>query len=245
MSLYLLRTCRAESVCLDGIRQLRFLDLQVSADKRDDEFILFLAILILDERADHEYALRGLPRIDIQISGKRLNRACLGCLDLLYWEHFLLEVLLLHLRDLPVRGVSAFRAEDDRILTDGGEVHVFMRDLSSHHACISGHGYAWKGAAGVDAEVCLVVCGILLLQPFVILVEGVGVEHRELAHSYESCPRSRIIPPFRLYVVDEQREALVGIDQIPRKIGNGFLVGHGKHHIAVIAVLEASHLLVD
>ena len=120
-----------------------------------------------------------------------------------------------------------------------------MGNLAAHHAAVGSDCNHGQAAALVDAEVGVVVGLVDLLKSFLVLVEAVAVLHGELAYADEARSGSGVVAPLGLELVNKKREPLVGIYDVASEVGCAFLMGHGKDHVPVVAVLEAAHFPVD
>ncbi len=76
-------------------------------------------------------------------------------------------------------------------------------------------------------------------------IQGVGIFHREFAHADQPGARARIVAEFGLNVIDQARQVAVGADFAPHQVADRFLVGHGKHQVALVAVFQPSHFCAD
>ena len=119
---------------------LALLDVHVAADDGDDQLLVLLAGVVVDEGAHHEDCLGRLAGLDLQEGAKVVDRLGIGRRDLLDGLLRLCVVVLLEGGDLPVRRIAALGAVYDRVLSDGGQVHVLVADLASHHARIGADG---------------------------------------------------------------------------------------------------------
>ena len=148
-------------------------------------------------------------------------------------------------RRLPVGRIAARIAEQQRIFADGGQVHVFMRHLPAHHACIRLHSYHGQLAAAEDVEIGLVMRLILGIQALPGGVQAVTVQHGELAHADQPGARAGVITPFGLQLIDQRRKLPVRADFAFGERGHHFFMRHCQGHGAVVAVSKAAHLCTD
>ena len=74
-------------------------------------------------------------------------------------------------------------------------------------------------------------------------VEGIGVLHQELATAHDAEARAHLVAELPLDVIEVARHVLVGLDALAEDVGDHLLVGGAEQHVAVVAVLDAQHLL--
>ncbi len=85
--------------------------------------------------------------------------------------------------DVPVGGIAAISADQERIFTDGGEIHELVGQAPAHHAHIRLHREHRNTAAKENVEISLVVGAVLTIEPFHISVEAVAVFHSEFTYA--------------------------------------------------------------
>ena len=120
-----------------------------------------------------------------------------------------------------------------------------MGNLSAHHAAVRTYCYNRKSAAFVDAEVCIIVSLVHLLQTFLVTVKAVAVFHCELTDSDQACSGTGVVTPLCLNLENQQRKTLVGINYASSKVCTALFMSHCKTHVAVLAVFEAGHFAVN
>ena len=74
-------------------------------------------------------------------------------------------------------------------------------------------------------------------------VERIGVLHQEFAAAHQAEARPHLVPELPLDVVEVERQVLVGPHIGPEDLGDHLLVGRPVEHLALVAVLDAQHLL--
>ena len=74
-------------------------------------------------------------------------------------------------------------------------------------------------------------------------VERIGVLHQEFAAAHQPEPRPHLVAEFPLDVIEVERQVLVGPHVGPENLGDHLLVGRAVQHVALVAVLDAQHLL--
>ncbi len=148
-------------------------------------------------------------------------------------------------RDLPVGGVAATVAEENRVLADGREVHELVGQAAAHDADVCAHGDGGQPAAGENSEVGPVERPVLAVQTFLVLIQAVGVLHRELPGTDQASPRPRVVPKLRLQLVDEPRQLLVRVHLSGDQPSDYLLVGHRQHHRPIPSVPQPDELGPD
>ena len=116
---------------------------------------------------------------------------------------------------------------------------------AAHHPGVGADDDEIEPDAAEDPLVGSPVVLVLRVQSRLVPVEGVGILHRELADPDQPAAGARLVAPLGLDVVDDHRQLAVGVDLLPRQIGDDLLVGHRQDHVAVATVLEAGHLRAD
>ena len=74
-------------------------------------------------------------------------------------------------------------------------------------------------------------------------VEGIGVLHQELAPAHQPEARPHLVAELPLDVIEVERQILVGAHIGAEDLGDHLLVGRAVEHVALVAVLDAQHLL--
>ena len=74
-------------------------------------------------------------------------------------------------------------------------------------------------------------------------MERIRVLHREFAHPYESAPRSAFVAEFGLYLIDHERQLLIAVNRVARKLYRRFLVSHAENVISAVTVLKPHHFV--
>ena len=74
-------------------------------------------------------------------------------------------------------------------------------------------------------------------------VERIGVLHQEFAAAHQPEARPHLVAEFPLDVIEVERQILVGAHIGAEDLGDHLLVGRPVQHVALVAVLDAQHLL--
>ena len=77
----------------------------------------------------------------------------------------------------------------------------------------------------------------------IIEIEGIGVLHQEFARAHGAESRPHLVAKLPLQVIEIEREILVGAHIGAEDLGDHLLVGRTVEHLALVAVLDAQHLL--
>ena len=166
--------------------------------------------------------------------------------DLFDWLGlFLHRCGLLEPGDLAVGHVTTSIAHEDRVFSDGGQVHEFVGHLSAHHTHVRSDRDDRQAATVKDVKVGLIVGPILGVQAFPVHVQAVAVLHGELSYPDQPGAWAGVIAPLGLDVVHEAWQLLVGLYLGAQQAGDDFLVGHCQDHIALVLVVEARHFRTD
>ncbi len=78
---------------------------------------------------------------------------------------------------------------------------------------------------------------------FAVQVEGIGILHQEFARAHGAEARADLVAELQLDVIEVERQVLVGFDVRAEDIRDHLLVGRTVEHGALLAVLDAQHLL--
>ncbi len=76
-----------------------------------------------------------------------------------------------------------------------------------------------------------------------IEIEGIGILHQELAPAHQAEARPHLVAELPLNVVEIERQILVRAHIGAKDFGDHLLVGRAVEHVALVAVLDAQHLL--
>ena len=223
---------------LEQISELALVDLEVAADHREDQFSR-VGVLI-------ENRLAGLFGLDAEEAGDLLDGLHAGGGDLFERQRGALLELPRGGGDLAVRAVGAVGRREDRILAAVADRHELVRDLAAHHPGVGFDAqHVVEPDAAEDALVGFVGALIVRLQVRLTRVEAVRVLHRELAGADQPGARTRLVAVLGLDLVEHHGELLVAVDLAADERRHALLVGHGKQHRLVVAVLEAQELRSD
>ena len=74
-------------------------------------------------------------------------------------------------------------------------------------------------------------------------VERIGILHQEFAAAHQAEARPHLVAEFPLDVIEIERQILVGAHIGAEDLGDHLLVGRPVEHVALVAVLDAQHLL--
>ncbi len=76
-----------------------------------------------------------------------------------------------------------------------------------------------------------------------IEVERVSILHEEFAAAHQPEARAHLVAEFPLDVIEIERQVLVRLDVSAEDFGDHLLVGRPVQHVALVAILDAQHLL--
>ena len=74
-------------------------------------------------------------------------------------------------------------------------------------------------------------------------IEGIGILHQELAPAHQAEARPHLVAELPLDMVEIERQILVRAHIGAKDFGDHLLVGRAVEHVALVAVLDAQHLL--
>ena len=74
-------------------------------------------------------------------------------------------------------------------------------------------------------------------------VERVRILHEEFTAAHQAEARAHLVAEFPLDVIEIERQILVRLHVGAEDLGDHFLVGRPVEHVALVAVLDAQHLL--
>ena len=77
----------------------------------------------------------------------------------------------------------------------------------------------------------------------VVEIERVGILHQEFARAHGAESRPHLVAKLPLQVIEIERQILVGAHIGAEDLGDHLLVGRTVEHLALVAVLDAQHLL--
>ncbi len=242
---------RAQRLGLERIGQLGLVDFHIAAHHREDKALAFgLAawegVFLLGDCRHHKHSLGGAGGRYTQEGGQIVDGLAVRCghrLD--RQQSFCSRQAFAHVGNLAVGREPARIAQQQRVFANRSEEHVLVGQLAAHHAGIRLDGDHRQPAAVENAEVGLVMVFVLAVQAFPIGIQAVAVFHGELAHPDQAGARAWVITELGLQVINELGQLAIGVDLAPHQVGHRFFVGHGQHHIAPRAILEATHLSVD
>ncbi len=118
-----------------------------------------------------------------------------------------------------------------------------VRQVSADRSGIRDHGDGLEAEARERAQVGDEHLVVGVPRPVLVDVERIGILHQELAAAHQAEARPYLVPEFPLDVVEIERQVLVGAHIGAEDLGDHFLVGRTVQHVALVAVLDAQHLL--
>ncbi len=74
-------------------------------------------------------------------------------------------------------------------------------------------------------------------------IERIGILHQEFTATHQPEARTHLVTEFPLNVIEIERQVLVRLDVGAEDLGDHFFVGRPIQHIALVAILDAQHLL--
>ncbi len=120
-----------------------------------------------------------------------------------------------------------------------------MSDLTAHDAGIALHHHRFNAHATVDAQVGVVFFLVVTVQVFLTGVEAVCILHQEFADADKAAAGAGFVAVLGLELVEHHRQLLVAVEHVAYEVGHGLFVSHGKHHVVVVAILEAQQFFAD
>jgi len=82
-----------------------------------------------------------------------------------------------------------------------------------------------------------------VLGPRIVEVERIGVLHQEFAAAHQPEARAHLVAEFPLDVIEVEGQILIGAHVGAENLRDHLLVGGAVEHVALVAVLDAQHLL--
>ncbi len=131
----------------------------------------------------------------------------------------------------------------DGVFTGFGQHHEFVREVAADGTGVSLHGLETEADTGKGFFVRLKHGPVGLLGTLFVLVKGVGVFHDELTAAHQTETGADFITEFRLYLVQIDRQLLVGLDFAANEISDDFFVRGAEAVIATMAVINAKEFL--
>ncbi len=219
-----LRACRP-----DRARELGQIQLAIAANERRHR----PAVRHADD------GLHDLVRTHFEKGGYLLDRVRAGRSDdrRRQWRRRLRRAGGRHLGPLCVGSIAAALAAEHRVLTAFGEDHELVVFASADRAGIGLDGQELEAAAPEDVRVGPVVGAIDLVQALLIHVEGVAVEHGELAAADESTARPGLVSLLGLDLVEIERKLLPGRDCAANDVCDDLFMGESEEEISLVLVL--------
>ena len=156
-----------------------------------------------------------------------------------------LERHALEFRNFAVGLVAALLTKNQVIFAVRSIQHEFMSDLTAHNAGIALHHHRFNAHATVDAQIGVVFFLVVTVQVFLAGVETVGILHQEFANADKTAAGTGFVTVLGLELVEHHRQLLVAVEHVAHQVGHGLFVGHGEHHVVVVAVLEAQQFFAD
>ena len=120
-----------------------------------------------------------------------------------------------------------------------------MGEAAAHDADIGADNDRVEPQSIEDARVGLVMELVAVVEASRVEITAVAVFHDELANPDQSTAAPRLVAELGLEVVDEQWELAIAAHQVVQQACDHLLVGHGQHHVAPGAVLEAEQFRAD
>ncbi len=227
---------RIEFLRLEQVVELDFGNVEVARNHDRDE----LAFEV------EEHALGGGFGRHVQELGDFFDAFAVRRSDLFESGIFVaLERHALELGDFAVGLVAALLAENQVVFTVRSVEHKFVSDLTAHDTRIALHHHWFNAHATVNAEVGVVFFLVVTVQVFLAGVEAVGILHQEFADADKAAAGTSFVTVLGLELVEHHRQLLVAVEHVAHEVGHGFFVGHGEHHVVVVAVLEAEQFFAN
>ena len=120
-----------------------------------------------------------------------------------------------------------------------------MSDLTAHDTRIALHHHRFNAHATVNTEVSVVFFLVVTVEVFLAGVEAVGILHQEFADADKAAAGTGFVAVLGLELVQHHRQLLVAVEHVAHEVGHGFFVGHGEHHVVVVAVLETQEFFAN
>ena len=124
-----------------------------------------------------------------------------------------------------------------------GQHDEFVGEIAADRAAFRHHrdrlqAHAREGAQVRDEHAVVSVLGAGKIQ-----VERIGVLHQELAPAHQPKARPHLVAELPLQMIEIERQIFVGAHIGAKNLGDHFLVGRPVQHVALVAILDAQHLL--
>jgi hypothetical protein len=127
---------------------------------------------------------------------------------------------------------------NEGVFAHRGGVEEFLTAGSPHGSGIRLHDHVLEAEAREDALIGVALVLVGLVEPFVGVVEGVGVFHGELAATQQPGTRPCLVAVLVLDLVDRQRKVLVRGVQVLHEKGEDLFMGRRKQVVGTLAVLQ-------
>ena len=215
-----------------NILELYFIDFMIAAHHRKDDGIIEL----VDDRFD------GLLHIRIEEVANHLDRVLpRGFYDFLF---------------LVIRDIAGNRLRIDRFdirceitvfaIYDIGFAGIsqhfeFMRRIATDRAGVCDDRTEFQTAAGENAPVCIIHQFVLLIETFLIHIEGVAVLHDEFAASHQAETRTLLIAVLILDLIDRDRQLLVGRGIHGNERRHQFFMCRSQTVVSAVTILQLEH----
>ena len=124
-----------------------------------------------------------------------------------------------------------------------GKDDEFVAEVAADRAGIGAHRNGLQAHAREGAQVGDEHAVVGRPGAFEIEVERIGVLHQEFARAHDAEARPHLVAELPLDVVEVERQVLVGLDVGAEDLRHHLFVGRAEQHVALVAVLDAQHLL--
>ena len=131
----------------------------------------------------------------------------------------------------------------DHAFAGGGQDLEFVTHVAADRTALGNHGdrhepHALEGAEIGDEHGLIGALGALI-----VIVEGIGVLHQELAPAHHPEARADLVAELPLDVEQVERQLAVALHVAAEDVHHVLLVGGAVEHLAIMAVADAQHLL--
>ena len=124
-----------------------------------------------------------------------------------------------------------------------GQDDEFMAEIAADRPGIGAHRDRLQPQAREGAEIGDEHPVVSRLGTLEVEVEGIGVLHQEFARSHHAEARPHLVAELPLDMIEVERQVLVRLDVGAEDLGDHLLVGRAEQHVALVAILDAQHLL--
>ena len=143
---------------------------------------------------------------------------------------------------LDVGRVVALGAVDDGVFTGGGNHLELFAQITTDGTAVGAHGTVLQAETVKDALVGRAHGLVADLGAVAVLVEGVGVLHRELAATHQPEARTAFVAELGLDLVEVLGQLLVALELLAGDVRHHLFAGGLDHEVTAVAILDAQQL---